>query len=272
MMRPLVIKTDVLHCFGFEKRHKLTVDEAYELLCTARNPWITLYYDERDPKDVNDVRDFAIGHAGLRFGEFKDRYGDMFNVLLTTDKAKNAEQAVRMADKGVSLFGRKIKVKLEVLDKDDKRPINAEVIEAAKTLRHAPREYSVWPIINYDEDDIIRLAGLGAEAVRVMRGPIGCSGTVKDIPDIRRLGRLGIDLKLPIILEGGIGDEEQVFEALTTPGIDAVLVNSCLFKSIGGRPADPKAMMEKIRLAADEASKRRAACVYRFGGALNESY
>lgn len=106
-----------------------------------------------------------------------------------------------------------------------------------------------------NEKDASVLANLGVEIIRVLRGPIGCNGTVKDVQDINCVGKLGIELGISIILEGGIGNSQQVYDALTTPGIEAVLVNSCLFKPINNR-VDPVYVMKTIRHAADLAAKK----------------
>lgn len=252
-----VVKTDILNCFGFDHTHILSLDQVYDLLTIAKNPWIVLYYDGRSPDQIKNIGDYAIGHAGLRFIDFQKKYGDKFQILLNTDKAHDVETAVKMAQKAVSLFGKNVKIKLEVLTKNNTHPINNLVIETAKILRSGEKKYCVWPIINYNEKDIITLASLGVEAIRVMRGPIGCNGTIKELPDLKHLGKLGTDLKIPIILEGGIGNDKQVYEALTTPGIGTILINSSLFKPIDNKNTiDPIYVMKTIRHAADLASKK----------------
>jgi len=254
----LVIKTDILNCFGFDQTHKLSIDQAHNLLAIARNPWVSLYYDKKLPDQIKNIGDYAIGHAGLKYVDFQKRYGKKFKILLTTDKAKSVETAVKMADKGVSLFGKNVKIKLEVLTKDDTHPINNFVIEAAQILRSSEKKYCIWPIINYNEKDIIKLANIGVEVIRIMRGPIGCNGTIKEVPCLNHLGKIGIDLKIPIILEGGIGNDKQVYEALITPGIKAILINSSLFKPMDDETTiDPIYVMKTIRHAADLASKNK---------------
>jgi len=253
-----VIKTDILNCFGFNQTHKLSIDQAHNLLVIARNPWINLYYDKKLPDQIKNIGDYAIGHAELKYADFQKRYGKKFQILLTTDRAKSVETAVKMADRGGSLFDKNVKIKLEVLTKDYRHPINDFVIEAAQILRSSEKKYCIWPIINYNEKDIVTLANIGVEVIRVMRGPFGCNGTIKEVPDLNHLGKIGIDLKIPIILEGGIGNDKQVYEALITPGIKAILINSCLFKPLDDETTvDPIYMMKTIRHAADLASRNK---------------
>lgn len=251
MKKHSIIKTDILNCFGFKPTHKLSVEQVHELLAVSRNPWLSLYYDGTPPDQIKSIDDYAIGHAGLKYRDMRDK--DRYQILLTTDKAKTVDDAVEMAQRGAFLFGKDLKIKLEVLCSKDMRPVNRRVIEATRIL--CERGYHVWSIINYDEKDIATLADLGVEAVRILRGAIGCNGAVKEVPDLNRLGKLGMELGVPIILEGGIGDDYQVYEALTTQGIEAVLVNSCLFKPLGDKQViDPIYVMKTIRHAADLAA------------------
>jgi len=253
-----LIKTEVLNCFGFDKTHKLTVEQVYELLSIARNPWLSLYYDKTPPAKIYKKEDYAVGHAGLKYGEILKHRRRKHSILLTTDKAKTVDVAIEMADKGVNIFGKKVKIKLEVLSKDDTHPINKAVIQATEILRSDDRNYRIWPIINYNEEDIRKLVSLGVEVIRILRGPIGCNGSVKELPELSKVGKLGLELRIPIILEGGLGGEYHIYEALRTPGIEAVLVNSCLFKRLkpDGR-GDPSHMMKTIRHAADLAIRNK---------------
>lgn len=255
--RRITIKTDVLHCFGFSPHHKLSVEQALDLLTIARNPWITLYFDGKSPRKVRSIDDFSIGHAGLSFRNLRDAGRRFDLLLLTTDRAKTVREAVHMAAKATLFPQGSTKIKLEVLSEDETRPINERVIEAATEIVAMMPKFPVWPIINYSEEDIATLKEIGAEAIRVLRGPIGCNGAITDLIDVQRLGQLRTRLEIPIVVEGGIGNELQVYEILNTPGIDAVLVNSCLFQALDDKGSiDPIYMMRMIRHAADLVAQR----------------
>lgn len=252
------IQTNLLNCFGFEQSHQLTINQALSLLKTAKNPWVTLYFNVKKPQNIESINDFSIGYSGLTANDFLSANPELLNnILLTTDKAEDVDEAVQMALLSNSDYfsGKNLKIKLEVLSHDFRHPINDQVIEASKELLKRIPSGKVWPIINYQEEDFYKLKKLGVKVVRVIRGPIGCNGAEKDIPDVKELGKIGLDLNLSIILEGGIGKELQVYEALRCPGINAVLVNSCLFQSTyENTAANPLFMIKKMKHAADLAS------------------
>jgi thiazole synthase ThiGH ThiG subunit len=249
-----IIKTNILHCFGFKPEHKLTTSQTIRLLKESGNPWITFYFSGKDKSKINTIGDFSIGHAGLSAKKLIDRDSKITNnILLTTDKAKSFDEAIEMSLIVNSCIFEKLNVvlKLEVLDYSETYPINSYVIEATKKIKDLLPKQNIWPIINYNKNDVFKLKEYGAQAVRVIWGPIGSNGTARDLDNVAELGRIGLEIDLPIIIEGGLGNDLQVYEVLKTPGISAVLVNSCLFKVIEKNGAiDPIYMIKKIKHAA----------------------
>lgn len=143
-------------------------------------------------------------------------------LLPNTSGARTAEEAVRIArlsrELGCGDF-----VKLEVIqDSKYLLPDNYETIKATETL--AKEGFIVMPYMYPDLYAARSLVDAGAAAVMPLGAPIGSNKglSTKDFIQI-----LVDEIKLPIIVDAGIGRPSQACEAMEM-GVDAVMCNTAI--------------------------------------------
>lgn len=165
-------------------------------------------------------------------------------LLPNTSGARNAEEAIRIARLGKAA-GCGNWVKIEVIS-DNKYllPDNLETIKATEVL--AKEGFVVLPYVNPDLMDARRLVDAGAAAVMPLGSPIGTNRGIRTKEMIRIL----IDeIKLPIVVDAGIGRPSEATEAMEM-GADAVLVNTAIATA-----GDPVLMAEAFSLAVQAGRK-----------------
>lgn len=143
-------------------------------------------------------------------------------LLPNTSGARNAEEAIRLARLGKAA-GCGNWVKIEVIS-DNKYllPDNFETIKATEVL--AKEGFVVLPYMNPDLMDAKRLVDAGAAAVMPLGSPIGTNRGIRT----KEMVRILIDeIKLPIVVDAGIGRPSEAAEAMEM-GADAVLVNTAI--------------------------------------------
>ncbi len=159
-------------------------------------------------------------------------------LLPNTSGARNAEEAVRIA-RLAKAMGCGNWIKIEVIS-DNKYllPDNLETIKATEIL--AKEGFVVLPYMNPDLMSAKRLVDAGASAVMPLGAPIGTNRGLQT----KELVRILIDeIKLPIIVDAGIGKPSQAAEAMEM-GAAAVLVNTAIATA-----GDPVKMAEAFSLA-----------------------
>jgi thiazole synthase len=164
-------------------------------------------------------------------------------LLPNTSGARTAEEAVRIArlsrELGCGDF-----VKLEVIqDSKYLLPDNYETIKATETL--AKEGFIVMPYMYPDLYAARSLVDAGAAAVMPLGAPIGSNKglSTKDFIQI-----LVDEIKLPIIVDAGIGRPSQACEAMEM-GVDAVMCNTAI------ATANDVAVMSKAFKQAIEAGR-----------------
>ena len=143
-------------------------------------------------------------------------------LMPNTSGARNADEAVRIA-KLARASGCGNWIKIEVIS-DNKYllPDNYETIKAAEIL--AKEGFVVLPYMSPDLMSAKRLADAGAAAVMPLGAPIGTNKGLKT----REMIKILIDeIKLPIIVDAGIGNPSEAAEAMQL-GAAAVLVNTAI--------------------------------------------
>lgn len=143
-------------------------------------------------------------------------------LLPNTSGARNAEEAIRLARLGkASGCGNWVKIEV-ISDNKYLLPDNLETIKATKVL--AKEGFVVLPYMNPDLMDAKRLVDAGAAAVMPLGSPIGTNRGIRT----KEMVRILIDeIKLPIVVDAGIGRPSEAAEAMEM-GADAVLVNTAI--------------------------------------------
>lgn len=165
-------------------------------------------------------------------------------LLPNTSGARNAEEAVRLARIGKAA-GCGNWVKIEVIS-DNKYllPDNFETIKATEIL--SKEGFVVLPYMNPDLMDAKRLVDAGAAAVMPLGAPIGTNKGIRT----KEMVRILIDeIKIPIVVDAGIGRPSEAAEAMEM-GADAVLVNTAIATA-----GDPVLMAEAFSLAVQAGRK-----------------
>lgn len=144
----------------------------------------------------------------------------------TTSFARSAESALKTARMLRDQYGINI-MKLDVRT-DDNRPDNPATVKVAEILRAEGME--LLPFILPDRHTALELEKLGCAAIRVMAAPVGSGLGILEPARIREIIE---QVKLPVIVEGGLGTAMHVMTAMTL-GAAGVLVNTALI-----RAADP---------------------------------
>lgn len=143
-------------------------------------------------------------------------------LLPNTSGAKNAEEAVRIARisraMGCGNF-----IKLEIIpDTKYLMPDNFENIKATEIL--AKEGFKVMPYMSPDLIAAKRMADAGAVAIMPLGAPIGSNRGIKT----KELIRIMIEeLKVPVIVDAGIGRPSEAAEAMEM-GAAAVMLNTAI--------------------------------------------
>lgn len=161
-----------------------------------------------------------VGTAGS--GDILDYIPKNITLLPNTSGCKTAEEAVRVArlarELGCGDF-----VKLEVIhDSKYLLPDNYETIKATEIL--AKEGFIVMPYMFPDLNAAKDLANAGAASIMPLGSPIGSNKGLctKDFIKI-----LVDEIKLPIIVDAGIGKPSQACEAMEM-GATAVMANTAI--------------------------------------------
>ena len=146
-------------------------------------------------------------------------------LLPNTSGARNADEAVRIARLArASGCGDWIKIEA-ISDQKHLLPDNMETIKATETL--SKEGFFVFPYMNPDLMDARRLVDAGAAAVMPLGAPIGTNRGLMT----REMVQILIDeIKIPIIVDAGIGKPSQACEAMEM-GAAACLVNTAIASS-----------------------------------------
>ena len=143
-------------------------------------------------------------------------------LLPNTSGARNAEEAVRIAELSRAM-GCGNWVKVEVIN--DSRwllPDNAETVRATKML--AERGFVVLPYMFPNLDTAKALVDAGAAAVMPLAAPIG---TNRGLVHKAEIAEIIANIDLPIIVDAGIGKPSQAAEAMEM-GADAIMCNTAI--------------------------------------------
>ncbi len=161
-------------------------------------------------------------------------------LLPNTSGARNADEAVRIA-RLARAMGCGNWIKIEVIS-DNKYllPDNYETIKATEIL--AKDNFVVLPYMSPDLMAAKAMEEAGAAAVMPLGAPIGTNRGIKtkDLIEI-----LIEEIKVPIIVDAGIGKPSQAAEAMEM-GAEAVLVNTAIASS-----SDPINMAKAFSLAVE---------------------
>ncbi len=213
----------LMHCFGTPLNSIDSVNFAVKLIKESGTSFLTLY-THGDFDNFKSIDDFPIGYAGLKFADIKNELDlGAYTILVNTNHALSTEEAVHKAKRGSELIGSKY-IKLEVLNKKGTKPINNQVLNAAKIL--IKEGYTVLPIIDRFDISIAKeLEALGCACIRVLLSDI-CSGDGLKNPEFFQ--KVCESVSIPIIAEGGIRCPEDAYNTLAL-GASGVLVNSVMF-------------------------------------------
>jgi len=215
-------KSRILHCFGNSPRDYISPDKAADLIRITSTDFLTVYTHGVLPKNFYE---FPIGYAGLTISDIANKLDlSKYTLLINTNHAATMNEAVEKAETAANITGIDI-IKLEVLPHDANQPINKKVVEAARYL--LGKGYKVLPIIVGDIATAKEIEEMGCSAIRILMSEIG---SMKGLVDISLFEELRREISIPIIAEGGIASPTDIYLVMTV-GIDAVLVNTSLFKS-----------------------------------------
>lgn len=161
-------------------------------------------------------------------------------IMTNTSGARTSEEAVRIARIArVAGYGDWIKIEI-IPDNKYLLPDNTETIKATEIL--AKEGFIVMPYVNPDLADAKRLYNAGAASVMPLGAPIGSNKGVTT----RELVKILInEVKLPIIVDAGIGKPSHASEAMEL-GAAAVLANTGVAVA-----ADPVSMARSFAMAVE---------------------
>ncbi len=205
------------------------------------------YPDNRMMPDViksskSEVVTLALRRVDLKGGEenILQYIGKDCILLPNTSGARNAEEAVRIARLSKAM-GCGNWVKIEVIsDTKYLMPDNIETIKATEIL--AKEGFVVLPYMSPDLMAAKRMVDAGAAAVMPLGAPIGSNRGIKT----KELIEIMIEeIKLPIIVDAGIGKPSHAMEAMEM-GAAAVMVNTAIATA-----GDPIAMGKAFGMAVE---------------------
>ncbi len=147
-------------------------------------------------------------------------------IMPNTSGARNAEEAIRIA-RIARASGCGNWVKIEVIS--DQRyllPDNFETLKATEVL--AKEGFVVLPYMSPDLMTAKRMVDAGAAAVMPLGAPIGTNRGIRTKELLEIMIR---EIKLPVIVDAGIGRPSEAAEAMEL-GAAAVLVNTAIATAV----------------------------------------
>lgn len=190
------------------------------------------YSNNRIIPDIIKNSEAEVITVALRRVDFDSKEENMLNyipesciLMPNTSGARNADEAIRIA-RIAKASGCGNWIKIEVIS-DNKYllPDNLETIKATEVL--AKEGFVVLPYMCPDLMAAKRLKEAGAAAVMPLGSPIGSNKGLKT----KELIKIMVDeIKLPIIVDAGIGKPSEAAEAMEL-GVAAVLVNTGIASS-----------------------------------------
>ncbi len=164
-------------------------------------------------------------------------------VMLNTSGARNADEAVRIAEFGKS--GGYNWIKLEIHpDPHYLLPDPVETLKAAEIL--VRKGFIVLPYINADPVIAKRLEDVGVHAVMPLGSPIGSNQGLKTECMLRIIIEQSL---VPVVIDAGIGLPSHAASAIEM-GADAILVNTAIASA-----GNPGLMAEAFAMAVSSAEK-----------------
>jgi thiazole synthase len=155
-------------------------------------------------------------------GNVLQRVPEYMQLLPNTSGARNAEEAVRLA-RLAKAAGAGDWIKIEVIS--DTRRLLPDGYETAKATEILAKEgFTVLPYMNPDLYVARALANAGAAAVMPLAAPIGSN---RGLATREMIGVLIEEIKLPVIVDAGLGRPSQACEAMEM-GAAACLVNTAI--------------------------------------------
>ena len=164
-------------------------------------------------------------------------------VMLNTSGARNAEEAMRIADFGKAAGYRWIKLEIHP-DPHYLLPDPIETLKAAEIL--VRKGFIVLPYINADPVLAKRLEDVGVHAVMPLGSPIGSNQGIKTECMLRIIIEQSL---VPVVIDAGMGLPSHAAAAIEM-GADAVLVNTAIASA-----ENPALMAEAFALAVSSAEK-----------------
>ncbi|HBC89615.1 MAG TPA: thiazole synthase [Lentisphaeria bacterium] len=164
-------------------------------------------------------------------------------VMLNTSGARNAEEAVRIAEFGKAAGYKWIKLEIHP-DPRYLLPDPVETLKAAGLL--VKKGLIVLPYINADPVLAKRLEDVGVHAVMPLGSPIGSNQGIKTETMLRIIIEQAL---VPVVIDAGIGLPSHAAAAIEM-GADAVLVNTAIASA-----EDPALMAEAFAMAVISAEK-----------------
>jgi len=166
--------------------------------------------------------------------------GSRYRLLPNTSGARNAREAVRLAQLARAAGGHTW-IKLEVTpDPDHLLPDPIETLEAARIL--VAEGFTVLPYINADPVLARRLEDVGCATVMPLGAPIGTSRGLKTRDQI---ALIIAQARVPVVVDAGLGLPSHAAEAMEL-GASAVLVNTAVAVA-----EDPQRMARAFRLGVE---------------------
>ncbi len=161
-------------------------------------------------------------------------------IMVNTSGARNAKEAVRIAEIGAEITKTDwIKIEIEA-DTRYLAPDNEETVKATKELSR--KGFKIFPYITPDLITAKKLQDAGAVSVM----PLGSFiGTNKGITAKTLIEPIIKEIKIPVIIDAGIGRPSHAAQAMEM-GADAVLVNTAIAIS-----KDPVKMSEAMSKAVE---------------------
>ena len=168
-------------------------------------------------------------------------------VMLNTSGARNADEAVRIADFGKAAGYKWIKLEIHP-EPHYLLPDPIETLKAAEIL--VRKGFIVLPYINADPVLAKRLEDVGVHAVMPLGSPIGSNQGLKTGTMLKIIIEQSL---IPVVIDAGIGLPSHAAAAIEM-GADAILVNTSIAAS-----RNPALMAESYLLAITAAEKAIAA-------------
>jgi thiazole synthase len=166
---------------------------------------------------------------------------DRVEIMLNTSGARNAEEAIRIAEFGRAAGFTWLKLEIHP-DPTYLLPDPIETLKAAEIL--VKKGFIVLPYINADPVLAKRLEDVGVHTVMPLGSPIGSNQGLKTEAMLRIIVE---QANIPVIIDAGIGLPSHAAAAIEL-GADAVLINSAIAAA-----NDPAAMARAFKLAVEAA-------------------